>query len=139
MSEQDELDFREQASRADQIFAAFSKFHQGNPEIWTLFRRFSVEMISRGREHYSSNAVFERIRWHIDLQKSDSELKLNNNFRAYYARLFHVAYPQYDGFFRNRKRTTLEEPAQANDRQEFIGPEAGVEDLSLNRKLRDLL
>jgi hypothetical protein len=129
----------DEPSRADQIFSAFASFHSANPAVWILFERFALQLIAAGRENYSSNGIFERIRWHIDTEiTSLGEIRLNNNFRAYYARLFHVAHPQHDGFFRNRKRTSEDRPGSDNDEQEFVGPPPGPEP-DLEARLKKLL
>ncbi len=133
---QDMFDFSD--SRADQIFDAFAKFHRANPQVWKLFARFSLEIIGSGRDHYSSSAVVERIRWHVDMQTSDEEVKINNNFRAYYARMFHIAYPQHDGFFRNRKRVSEGQAASPRDQQYFDSGNPGNES-RLDAKLSSLL
>ncbi len=55
-------------------------------------------MIDKGFKHYSVNAIFERIRWEIDAGGDGiSTFKLNNNYRAFYARRFHRMYPEHDG------------------------------------------
>lgn len=126
-------------NRGEQLFSAFSKFHLENPDIWTLFKNYTHEIIQRGFNHYSANAVFERIRWHNDIEKLENRaLKLNNNFRCFYARLFHVAYPQYDGFFRNRKRISEEKEFKSNDIQEWPSVDPGDESVYQSRLL-DLL
>lgn len=40
-----------------------------------------------GRHKLAIATLFERARWEIALATTDPEFKLNNNFRAYYARL----------------------------------------------------
>ena len=127
-----------QKTRADQILDAFEVFHAENPEVWRLFRKFSLEANAAGRCHYSSNAIFERIRWHIEIETSGGEVKLNNNFRAHYARMFHLYRPDLDGFFRNRKLTSESETAANDDRQVFIDKQAGEERAVLSR-LRAIL
>lgn len=125
-------------TRADQILDAFEKFHTDNPQVWFLFRKFSIQAHNAGRSHYSSNAIFERIRWHIEIDTGGGEVKLNNNFRAHYARMFHLARPDLDGFFRNRKLTSEADSAAENDKQVFIDQQAGVEYAILSR-LRGIL
>lgn len=103
-------------SRADQIYERFVQFWRDNPDVWRLFVRFTNELITAGFEHYAVGAVFERIRWHVNIEtKSHDGLKLNNDFRAYYARLYHVAFPKHDGFFRNRKLNSSKRPAFKDD------------------------
>lgn len=48
-------------TRADQIEAAFRRFHVDNPNVWVLFERFTFEAIAAGMTSYSSAAIFERI------------------------------------------------------------------------------
>ena len=119
-------------TRAEQIFDAFEVFHAKNPEVWRLFRKFSLEAHAAGRCHYSSNAIFERIRWHIEIETS-GEVKLNNNFRAHYARMFHLHRPDLNGFFRNRKLTSESDSAASHDRQVFISEAAGKGEVILSR------
>jgi hypothetical protein len=79
---------------------AFEVFHSKNPEVWELFKKFTFNVIETGRKHYSVNAIFERIRWHTDIETEGDRFKLSNNHRAYYARHFHEQYPEHDGFFK---------------------------------------
>lgn len=90
----------------------FDRYDRDNPHIWRLFVKFAFTAINRGYKHYSANGIFERIRWHIDVETNEwrpnpddpsMTLKLCNNHRAYYARKFHKTYPQHDGFFRTRE------------------------------------
>ena len=111
-------------TRTDQLLDAFENFHEENPVVWDLFQQFALAAIERGSKHYSSNAIFERIRWHIEIETEGSNVKLNNNFRAYYARMFHLAKPQYDGFFRNRRLVSDDKAAYDEDIQvsDLSGP-----------------
>jgi hypothetical protein len=86
-------------------------FHSEHPEVWDLFVRFTKEILRRGFKHYSVNAIFERIRWEVDTvgRNDQYEFKLNNNYRAFYARRFMRMYPQHDGFFRTRRQTSQED------------------------------
>ena len=123
-------------TRADQIFDAFKVFHRANPEIWVLFQKYSLQIIDRGLKSYGSAAVFERIRWHISVETS-GKVKLNNNFRAYYARMFAVKYPENAYFFRNRKRVSENKDAYKNDIQEWVFA-APWKELNLSRELATL-
>jgi hypothetical protein len=89
----------------DKIELAARIYARDNPHVWALFVRFTFELIRSGRQSYSSKAVFERIRWHVDVTtKSVDEFKINNNYTAIFARWFHAQYPQHVGFFRTRER-----------------------------------
>lgn len=95
-------------SRLAQIENAAKKFDEDNPDVWKLFLQFTTNRIEKGFKNYSVNAIFERIRWESDTNTLDinSKFKLNNNYRAYYARKFMKNYPSFDGFFRTRTRTS---------------------------------
>ena len=78
------------------------RFHQENPQIYRLVEHFANEVIARGYKHYSINSIFERIRWHSQVETRDLDFKLSNSHRPYYARHFMNQNPQHDGFFRTR-------------------------------------
>lgn len=102
-------------NRADQIKKDFEEFHEANPRVYELFERFTFRIIERHYDHYGVSAVFERIRWHMTIDTTSTDLKLNNNHRAYYARLFETKHPEQTGFFRKRalvsEKTKLQEPS----------------------------
>ena len=79
------------------------EWHKENPHVWDLFEKYTKQVIDAGYDNYSVNAIFERIRWHTDIETKGDAFKINNNHRAYYARYFHVMHPEHDGFFRVRE------------------------------------
>jgi hypothetical protein len=81
----------------------FNTFHAANPHIYELFKRFTFEAIMAGREHFSVISIFERIRWYTDVETQGDPFKINQNFAAYYGRMFMKDFPVYEGFFRTRK------------------------------------
>lgn len=99
-------------TREQQIREQVRNYHRDNPEVWELFKSFTLELIYSGRRNYSANAIFERIRWEKDLGNgSEAAFKLNNNYRAFYARRFMATYPQYEGFFRTRTQPSSTQDA----------------------------
>lgn len=96
-------------TRKQEIDEQFHKFHTENPEVWNLFVEFTWQLITKGFEHYSADAVVHRIRWHSAVETTGGEYKINNNFVAGYARLFNYNYPSHRGFFRNRERVSAKE------------------------------
>jgi len=92
-------------TREDEIRQQVTEYHSKHPEVWDLFCEFTFQMIGKGYSHYSVNAIFERIRWEMDAGGDGIHtFKLNNNYRAFYARRFMRAYPKHDGFFRTREQ-----------------------------------
>ena len=80
----------------------FEEFHNQNPHVYKLLKQFTFQAIAKGHKHYGIAALFERIRWHTGIETGDVDFKLNNNYKAFYARMFHKDHPEHDGFFRTR-------------------------------------
>lgn len=86
------------------LFDRFSDFHLANPQVYDLIERFALELINAGHAHFGIGAVYERVRWEVAVTtRSVDGLKLNNNHRAYYARLFRARYPEHARFFATRQ------------------------------------
>ena len=138
--EPDLFDWRppKKRSRADQVINAFEKFNEHHPDVWPLFKRFSLEVIKAGHKHYAAAAIFERIRWHMEIENRGGSLKLNNNFKPYYARMFHLSHPEHAEFFRNRKLTSQNTPAYKDDVQEFNSGKPEDEEM-VSARLSELL
>lgn len=88
---------------SETYYKEFFDYHKQNPEVWVMFKRKALEAIRKGFEHYGSKGIFEIIRWEMGGNIKADGFKLNNLYTPYYARLFEREYPQYRGFFRNRK------------------------------------
>ena len=82
----------------------FCLFHQNNPRVYELFKRFTFEVIKKGVRKWSADAVMHRVRWEASLITDDPKFKINNNYITFYARLFMAEYPQHQGFFEIRRR-----------------------------------
>jgi hypothetical protein len=79
----------------------FEKFHEKNPHIADLYLRFAREMRASGRHYYGSNSIFERIRWHVNLElDSADEFAINSKYSSCYSRLITIMYPEeFKNFF----------------------------------------
>ena len=81
----------------------FQRYHRANPDVFGLFLRFTLKAKERGFRHYSAKAVFERIRWHMDIETKDGEgFKINNSFVSRYTRLLEQLFPEHIGFYEKR-------------------------------------
>ena len=78
-------------------------FHRQNPDVYDLFCKFTFEAINAGFKNFGAQSVIERLRWETAIVKGNDGFKINNNHAPYYARLFMMDYPQYNGFFRIKK------------------------------------
>lgn len=83
----------------------FVAFHRANPEVYRLFDRYCREAIRSGRTRLGAKMVVERMRWFTDIETSDGEFKLRNDFTAFYARLWQIRHPEHPAFFRERVQT----------------------------------
>lgn len=65
----------------------FEEFHANNPQVYQAFRDLAIQVKKSGKNEFSSAMIFERMRWTqmIETEGGDG-YKINNNFRAYYAR-----------------------------------------------------
>ncbi len=79
----------------------FLTYDTENPGIWTMFERFANELVAAGVTTLSANLIFERMRWETAISGNDG-YKLNNNYRAFYARMYEQKYPTGPNF-RTRK------------------------------------
>ena len=84
-----------QDSRHAELRREVEAFHVEHPRVWELFKQFTFDRIERGFEHYGAKSIWERIRWETDQAQVDQAVsfKLNNNYPAFYARRFMVAFP----------------------------------------------
>lgn len=81
----------------------FLGFHKENPGVYELFKVFTFQAIVRGYKHLSADMVGHRIRWETKVETTNQGFKINNDYIAWYSRLFEADYPEHKGFFRKRK------------------------------------
>lgn len=77
-------------------------FHKDNPAVETLFTKYAMDLIHRGRGKFSHGTIIERIRWEALISTSNLDFKINQNFGAFYARLFEHKNPEHKGVFERR-------------------------------------
>jgi len=81
----------------------FLVFHATNPHVYDKFVELARLAKRRGYHRWSANGIFERLRWFYAFETVGDPFKLNNNFRAYYARLAMGREPDLQGFFAVRR------------------------------------
>ena len=84
----------------------FQNFNKENPRVYELYKRFAFSLIEKGHERLGSKMIMERIRWETKISTTDHEYKINNNYTAYYARMFVKEFPYLIDKFRFRKLIT---------------------------------
>ena len=78
----------------------FQEYHLKNPLIYEAFESMAKQMAAR-RTRFGAKALMEIIRWNTMLNGGD-EFKVNNNYTAYYSRMFEQNNPNYAGLFAKR-------------------------------------
>jgi hypothetical protein len=78
-------------------------FHKANPFVFDALVNLSLSMRGQGHSKWSINGAFEVLRWQWSMHTTGDEFRLNNNFRAFYARKMMSDVPALDGFFETRQ------------------------------------
>lgn len=81
----------------------FPQYHKDNPHIYEKFKETTLEAISIGHKRFSAEFIFNIIRWKTPVAAKGDTFKINNNFKAFYSRMFMNEHPQYKGYFETRK------------------------------------
>ena len=83
---------------------AFWQFHSDNQHVYAKLV-FYARQFARVHKHGSINLLFERVRWdYLTSTATADGFKLNNNHRAFYARLIEEREPDLANFFRMRQQ-----------------------------------
>lgn len=77
----------------------FEQFHQDNPIVYTTLCSLARDWLARHGRPTGIGRLTEVCRWEIAMQTNDPEFKINNSFRAYYARLIMRSESDLDGIF----------------------------------------
>tara|TARA_R100000900_G_scaffold135248_1_gene112748 strand:- start:323 stop:733 length:411 start_codon:yes stop_codon:yes gene_type:complete len=78
----------------------FVRFNKNNPKVFHKI----VELADRQRRirnHYSIEIIMNVVRYHTDLDGKGDPFKVNNNYKAYYARMY-MEYRKCPDFFETR-------------------------------------
>ncbi len=87
----------------DRIQREFLKFHRENPHVYFKLVELAHQAKRSGRKRYGMKSLYERLRWHYEIElKSSDDFKLNNNFTSRYSRLLAEREPDLAGFFETR-------------------------------------
>lgn len=89
----------------------FIGWHKKNPAVWKEFETLALQLWHKGAMHYGAKAIFEIIRYKRRVEKNE-DFKCNNNYAAYYARIFALKYPKLKNFFEFREVKGLSEAQQ---------------------------
>ena len=115
-----QLDIFSERTRRDEMQEQFDEFDKAHPQVYRLFKRFTLELIGRGFKHHSAHIVMSRVRWESPMgADGKADFKVNNNHAAFYSRKFMAEHPEYAGFFRTREQVSKKHEATG---REPLGP-----------------
>lgn len=94
------------------IEEAFWQFHAQNPQVYRELVHLARDLARRGRDKIGIGMLFEVLRWqHMLATEGDADgFKLNNNYRALYARLIMHREADLAGIFELRRLHGADEP-----------------------------
>jgi hypothetical protein len=92
---------------------SFVAWHSRNPSVWRKFENKALALIAKGKQRWGAKAIFEVIRYERAEEEGGQfdDYAVNNNYPAYYARIFAAKYPQHSKFFEFRAVKGLKEAA----------------------------
>ncbi len=85
----------------------FNQFHETNPHVYREIIELARRAKNMGYQRWSMNGVFEVMRWNKALRTKGESWKLNNSFRALYARMVMDEILDLEGFFEIREHARV--------------------------------
>lgn len=80
----------------------FKAFHESNPHVLVALETLACRYLAAGRKRIGIGMLFEVLRYTAGIQTTGDEYALNNNHRAFYARLIVDRHPEWADAFRMR-------------------------------------
>lgn len=119
----------------DRIEREFLRFDADNPWVYTHLRGMALRLKRTGRDSYGIAALFEVLRYEHAVQTiSDDGLKLNNNYRALYARKLAQNEPELREFFKFRVRRPRYDPDQISMAGDTPAPAVDARDKPIRKE-----
>jgi len=81
---------------------AFAAYHEENPAIYAKLVEFATAAVNAGATHVGIGMLYERLRWYTKIEARQDTFKVNNNYRAFYARKIMAEHPRLAGIFETR-------------------------------------
>lgn len=95
----------------------FVAFHRANPQVLVEVIRLARDLKARGMSQGAIGLLWEELRriYAVPTNRPDGEYRLNDHYRAYYARLAMHRAPDLAGFFELRRQRDPFDPATVID------------------------
>ena len=88
---------------SETMHSRFLKFHADNPQVYEALHKLAVDLVERGQRKFGISMIYEVLRWQHAMRTTDPKFKLNNDFRAGYARLLMANDQRLCGVFETRR------------------------------------
>ena len=95
-------------------------WHKENPQVYSMFSSYAHALINAGLTHSSAWLIINRMRWQTAIETKGGVFKISNDYIAYYARLWMVHNPKYDGFFRTKQLKDETQRVQSQSNEEWV-------------------
>lgn len=82
----------------------FEEFHRANPHVYQELLKRALCLRERGVRRFGIAAIFEALRYEAAMETGGDTWKLNNDYRAFYARLLMKNVVALNGFFEIREQ-----------------------------------
>jgi len=80
----------------DSTIKKFLAYHAAHPGIWQAFEAGCLQVARKGKR-FGFKAVMEHVRWSVEIEGTEIDgqrtFKVDNDFTAYYGRIFIAKYP----------------------------------------------
>lgn len=81
----------------------FAAFHRANPQVFAILLGLARRARDRGVTRLGVKAIWERMRWELQVETSGDSYHLNNNYTSRYARLLVQHDSSLGGLFEMRE------------------------------------
>jgi hypothetical protein len=99
-----ELEDRFLAEGADaHTVRRFLRWHMTHKDVWKAFESLCFYVIGKGKDKCGSMAILNKVRWDVEIEFNQGELKCPNDWAPYFARIFCWKHPQHAGLFNNKQ------------------------------------
>lgn len=88
----------------DSLRQRFDTFHAANPWVADHLERLAAEAVRDGATRLGIGALYEVLRWQHRRATRGDTFRLNNNHRAFYARLLIDRHPEWERLFETRRQ-----------------------------------
>lgn len=82
----------------------FAKFHAENPRVYSMLREMALKLKQTGHDHWGMRNLYEKCRYDLAVQTTETAPVLNDHFAPMYARMLMEREPALVGMFETRER-----------------------------------